>query len=182
MHDNPWKTIGSKYTHENRWFKVRTDAVITPGGQQGEYNVIEIPPPVGIVALNDKNEICLIKEFRYPHQLWIWEVPMGAIDASDADPLVAAKRELKEETGYTSENWEAVGTNYGIKGVTNQIVHTFLARDIVPGKSQHEGIESIEGMRFVSFKDFFAEVRDGSIKDAETITAVTQAAVYLGLL
>ena len=181
MPKNPWKTHSSKYVLRNKWFSVRTDAVTTPGGQPGEYNVIEIAPPVAVVALNAKNEICLIRQFRYPRQLWLWEVPMGAIDEKEK-PLTAAKRELREETGLTSDEWQAVGINYGIKGVTTQIVHTFLARNVRAGNSAHDGTEAIDDMRFISFKDFYEEVRRGSITDAEAITAVSQVAAHLHLI
>jgi 8-oxo-dGDP phosphatase len=179
---SPWRTTGSRYTHENRWFRVRTDDVITPGGKPGEYNVIEVPPAVSVVALDARNRLCLLREYRYPHETWLWETPVGSLDDGDTDPLSAAQRELREEAGLTSADWAYLGTVNGLKGVSTQVLHVFLARDVVQGANSREGIEAIDQQRFVTLPSFFDEVRAGHITDAETIAAVALAVAHLRMV
>jgi 8-oxo-dGTP pyrophosphatase MutT (NUDIX family) len=182
MKKSPWITHSSEYTYQNPWFKVKTSQVTTPGGKAGIYGVIEMAPAVAIIATNERQEFCLIREYRYPHQQWLWEVPIGAIDSKDTDPLRAAQRELLEETGYKSDKWEYIGAMQGIKGLTNQVLYTYLARDITPGKSHIEHDEGIDGQRFISIRDFFEEVRQGVITDEETIAPVAALAAHLRLI
>lgn len=182
MKKNPWITHSSEYTYQNPWFKVKTSQVTTPGGKPGIYGVIEIPPGVAIVALNDRQEFCLIKEYRYPHQQWMWQLPIGSLDPEDPDTLHAAQRELLAETGYTSDTWEYVSVVHGIKGLTNHQVYTYLARDIKPGPSHIEHNEAIDERRFISIKEFFEEVRQGKITDEETIAPIATVVAYLHLL
>jgi 8-oxo-dGTP pyrophosphatase MutT (NUDIX family) len=179
---NPWRTTGSRYTHENRWFRVRIDDVITPGGEPGEYNVIEVPPAVSVVALDERNRLCLLREYRYPHETWLWETPIGSLEADDTDPLSAARRELREEAGLTSEDWTYLGITRGLKGVSTQVIHNFLARNVTRGRTAREGVEAIDEQRFLSLAAFFQEVRAGRVTDAETIAAVALAAAHLEIV
>jgi 8-oxo-dGTP pyrophosphatase MutT (NUDIX family) len=179
---SPWVTHSSEISFENPWFKVRTDQVTTPGGQPGIYGVIEIPPPVHVMAFNDKQEFCLVREFRYPHQKWMWGLPGGTIGPEDTDPLRSAQRELAQETGFTSEQWSYMGSVRGVKGLAKQIVHVCVARDVVPGQSSIEHDEAIEGQRFISLADFYEEIRQDLIDDEETIAAVMLVAVKLKLI
>jgi 8-oxo-dGTP pyrophosphatase MutT (NUDIX family) len=181
-HPSPWRTTGSRYAHENRWFRVRTDDVITPGGEPGEYNVVEIPPAVSVVALDGRGRVCLLREYRYPHQTWMWETPIGSLDPADTDPLSAARRELREEAGLTSEDWTYLGATRGLKGVSTQVVHNFLARNVAPGRTAREDVEAIDQQRFVDLADFFAEIRNGEVTDAETITAIALAVAHLRIV
>jgi len=180
---SPWQIIKSHYVHTNNWFKVKKYDVITPAGNKGEYNVIEFPASVTIVVLNEKQEICLTEEYRFPHQEWMWQLPIGAIDKDDKTTLAAAKRELQEETGLVAASWSYVGQSRGIKGATNHIMHTYIAQNIqnidalVP-----QSAEGIKTIRFVSTDAFFQEIRDGKIMDNETISSITLALLKLGIL
>lgn len=114
--------------------------------------------------------------------MWMWEVPVGSVEKADATPLDAAKHELQEETGFTAAKWQYVGESRGLKGAVNQVRHTFIASQLTATDQNTQAEEGIDAMRFISFSDFFAEVRAGQILDAETIAAVAQAAVYLNKL
>jgi 8-oxo-dGTP pyrophosphatase MutT (NUDIX family) len=179
MTESPWRIVRSRVAHENKWFRVRTDDVIGPDSEPGEFNVVELPPAVTVVALDSDDRFCLIREYRYSHRSWLWETPVGSIDPGDEDSLTAAQRELREETGLCSDDWTYLGATRGLKGVSNQILHTFLARNVTAGAAAAESFEVIDGLRFVSFGAFFAEVRRGDVVDGETIAAVTLAFAYL---
>ena len=81
--NNPWQTLSSRSVYENDWVRVREDEVIQPDGQKGIYGVIEIPASVGIVAVNDNDEIALAGQWRYPLGRYSWEIPRGG---SHGDP------------------------------------------------------------------------------------------------
>ena len=92
--NNPWKTLSSKLALDTPWLKVREDKVITPGGEEGQYYVIESKPGVLVIAETNQKEIYLIENFRYQLREWRWEIPGGGIDDGDT-PLEAAQKELK---------------------------------------------------------------------------------------
>ncbi len=94
---SPWKTKNSKIVHQNPWYKIRQDEVITPDGKPGTYNVLETKGDAAlIVPLSEKDEIYLIKKYRYPIKEFSWEIPSG--NSEGGDIFEAAKRELWEET------------------------------------------------------------------------------------
>lgn len=107
---------------------VREDEVITPTGKPGIYGVIESNDSVMITVLNDKNELYLVRTFRYPDQSWNWELPGGGGDKQD--PLTASKRELEEETGITASTWEKLGETLVCNGFMTERMTTYLAHDI----------------------------------------------------
>lgn len=183
MANSPWTIIKSRYSHTNKWFKVKKYDVITPDGSEGEYNVIEIPPSVAIVAMNDRQEICLTEEYRFPHQKWMWQIPVGREDKGDKTILAAAKRELEEETGLIASSWTFAGRTNGLKGLTNQVLDTFIAKDLKNLEAlRPEWTEGIRSARFVAIDDLLREIRDGKISDNETISSITLALIKLHII
>ena len=102
---NSWKTLSSRTAYENAWLRVREDQVIRPDGQPGIYGVVEIRPSVGIVALNDRDEIVLVGQWRYTVNHYSWEIPRGGSRADEVDIQCAAERELAEEAGVIAALW-----------------------------------------------------------------------------
>src|SRR5580658_7831539 len=93
VYQNPWKTIESRTAYENAWLRVREDQVIRPDGKPGIYGVIEIRPSVGVVALNERDEIVLVGQWRYTLNRYSWEIPRGGSRADETDMQQAAERE-----------------------------------------------------------------------------------------
>jgi hypothetical protein len=65
MSENPWKTLATRIVYANSWLRLREDTVVKPDGQEGIYGVVEMRPSVGIVALNDADEVALVTQWRY---------------------------------------------------------------------------------------------------------------------
>ncbi|MGH8272572.1 MAG: NUDIX domain-containing protein, partial [Gammaproteobacteria bacterium] len=82
---NPWKTSGSRIVYENRWIRVREDQVVRPDGGAGIYGVVEIRPSVGIVAINSRDEIVLVGQWRYASGHYSWEIPRGGSQPGETD-------------------------------------------------------------------------------------------------
>jgi 8-oxo-dGTP pyrophosphatase MutT (NUDIX family) len=175
--DNPWKKLASKVVYKNQWFSVREDEVEKPGDRTGIYGVVETPPSVFTVALNDQDEVYLVGLFRYPVNKYGLELPAGSSDNEDL--LIAAKRELIEEAGIKAKSWEKIGQFSPLNGISNEVSNVFLARDLEEtgrGLDKNEGIMEI---RTVPFAKVFDLVKSGEISDGQTIAALTLAKIHL---
>jgi len=114
-----------------------------PNGKTVELEVIDHPGGAAIVAINSSHQVCLIRQYRYVVDDYIWELPAGKIDAGE-DPQVTAKRELLEEAGVTARDWNTLGIYISSPGVFREIVHLYLATHVEQGNQSHEEDEVIE--------------------------------------
>lgn len=174
-----WQTNDSRIVYENAWISVREDAVTGPAGD-GIYGVVTVRnPAVFIVALDAEDRVCLITLDRYTVGRSI-EIPAGGSDGED--PLVAAQRELLEETGLHAAEWTAIGTMNALNGVTVAPELVFLARGLRPtdeADAVHDD-EGIEEVSWVPFAEALSMIANGEITDGETIAALAHAGIHLG--
>lgn len=175
---NPWKKLSSKIVHQNPWFYVRKDAVIRPSGKRGEYNVVVTPKSVFIVAINEKKEVYLVGMFRYTTGMYSLEIPAGSSDGER--PLLAAKRELKEEAGLTAKSWKLIGTFQVANGLLSEMGYVYLAQKLTEVPENEQSEEGIEEVLRVPFEKVLQMIADGKINDGQTITAVALARKSLG--
>jgi 8-oxo-dGTP pyrophosphatase MutT (NUDIX family) len=177
---NPWKTLSSKIAYKNDYYQIRDDEVLRPNGEEGTYQMVETPGSVIIIALNDEGKFPLIGQFRYPTGVYSLELPAGGRDINSRDPLIDAKRELLEETGFSAREWSEVARSFPFNGISSEEMVTFIARDlkIVEATGQQE--EGILEVKQVNFDEVWDMIRFGQVTDGQTITAITQAAIYLG--
>src|SRR5262249_15939493 len=119
---------------------IRDDKVIRPDGAEGIYGVVELPLSCGIVAIDDRDQIARVGRWRYPWGKRSVEIPTGG-PAHGEMPLDAARRELSEETGLTAGNWTPLGTIDNSNGVTTDVAHMFLARQLSSGPVNRQGDE-----------------------------------------
>ena len=167
---NPWKTLSSRVTYENEWIRVREDAVIRPDGGKGIYSVVEIPASVGIVALNSRDEIALVGQWRYPLGRYTWEIPRGG-SRGDPDLLAAARRELTEEAGVEAANWQAIGSVDVNNGVTDDVQHLFLATRLDPASAHQDPFEQIV-VEWRPFAKAVEMVMHGQITEVCSVAAI----------
>lgn len=177
---NPWRTRTSTTVYENAWIRVREDQVDRPDGSAGLYGVLEVrQPAVFVVPVTDDEEVVLVDVARYTTGAGSLEVPAGGSDGQD--PLVAAQRELREETGLVADRWEPIGFMYALNGISHAPEHVFLARGLrtadAPAEQAEEGITAV---RAVPWAEVLTLVRDGTITDGETVAALMYAALALG--
>lgn len=124
-----WKTISTKIVYKNQWLRLREDTVIRPDGKKGEYSIVERPPVNFVIALDEKESIFFIKEYRYPIKKTILQLPAGTTDKND-DYLSSAKKELFEETGIRAKNWKKLGRFFIGPGHESIYANAFLATKI----------------------------------------------------
>ncbi|WFU02893.1 NUDIX hydrolase [Rhizobium sp. CB3171] len=127
----PWQVKSSIHLLHDRWLKVRADACVTAEGVEiAPYYVLEYPDWVEVVALDAEDNIYLLQQYRHALGVVSLEVPGGAMDASDANPIEAAARELREETGLSASEWEYVGALAPNPATHSNLSHIVLARNV----------------------------------------------------
>ena len=174
--ENPWRTLSSRIAYENQWIRIREDRVLRPDGREGIYGVVEIRPSVGVVAVNDQDEIVLVGQWRYPLGRHSWEIPRGGSSPGETDLLAVAMRELLEEAGVTAAEWQSLGALDVNNGVTTDVEHLFLATGLTVGKAQPEGDEAITSC-WVPFAEAVEMAKDGRITECCSVAAILKAAL-----
>jgi 8-oxo-dGTP pyrophosphatase MutT (NUDIX family) len=172
---NPWKTNASRIVYENHWIRVREDDVIRPDGGPGIYGVIEIRPSVGVVALNDQDEIALVGQWRYPHNRYSLEVPRGGSHPGESDLLAVAQRELAEEAGVTAQHWKYLGAVDCCNGVVDDVQSIYLATDLTLTERRPDPEEEI-AVCWKPFAEAVSMTLNGRITEVSSIAAVLMVA------
>ncbi|HVJ05817.1 MAG TPA: NUDIX hydrolase [Candidatus Saccharimonadales bacterium] len=169
--------LSSKVIHTAPVFRVTSDEVIEPSGVKVRRDVIRHPGSVVVLALDEhKSEpfVLLIRQYRYPANQYLWELPAGRIDEGE-NALTAAKRELAEETGYSASEWIPALYYYSSPGFLDETMSIFAARDLHRGKATPEEDEFIT-CKLVSLRTAVQWVMSGKLKDGKAIAGVLWAA------
>jgi ADP-ribose pyrophosphatase len=156
-----------------RVFDVKVDEIeYNDTGNKASRQVAVHPGGAVIVPVKSDGKIVLIKQYRYPLNKIIYELPAGKLEKGE-DPQVCATRELIEETGYRSEKIFKLGKICTTPGFCDEILHIYAAKDIVPGEhAREEGEEGIE-MFELTLDEINQKIRNGEIVDAKTICGIT---------
>jgi ADP-ribose pyrophosphatase len=146
---------------------VARDRVEMPSGHQFVKEIVKVTDAVGILGETVEGKLVLLKNYRYPVQKWLYEVPAGKIDPGET-PMQAAERELKEETGYTAEEIIQVGAFYSSPGICTEKLYLFAATGLVAGEQALEPSE--EGLKVELFTPEEAQglLFSGEIQDQKT--------------
>ena len=157
------------------------DKVTLPNGKPGTRELIRHNGAVGIVAMTEDGKICVERQFRYPINKIITEIPAGKLDTPDEDRLSAAKRELREETGYTADNWEFIGTYYPAAAYTDEKITIYLATGLHPGEQDLDEGEFLN-YTFESLEKLVDDVMEDKVPDGKTQAAILKAARMMNKL
>lgn len=164
------KTLSEKNIYDGNIIKVKVQKVSLLEGKTGTREIVRHPGGVGILAFKDKNTILMVKQFRKPIEKAIYEIPAGKLEPNE-DIEKSARRELKEETGYTSNKFEYMGKIVSSPGFCDEYIHLFKAEELTPGETDFDDGEFID-LYEVSIDDAKKMVKDGQIIDAKTICAL----------
>ncbi len=166
------ETTATRVVYENRWMRVREDAILRKDGSPGLYGVVE-KADFAIIAPVGNGLIHLVEQYRYPVRGRYWELPQGSWEqAPGTDPLELARAELREETGLTADTMLHVGHLFECYGHSNQGFHIYLAQGLKAGEASREPEEQDMVCRAFPVEEVLAMISDGVIKDAATVAAL----------
>lgn len=161
------KTMKTEKIYEGKILNLRIDTVELPDKKYSKREIVEHPGAVAIVALTDDNEIILVKQYRKAVERELLELPAGKLEIGE-EPKETAIRELKEETGFSSNKIEYLLEFYTSPGFTDEKMYIFLAEGLIEGEAQPEKDEYIEVLR-VKLDDLIDMIYKGEITDSKTI-------------
>lgn len=169
---NPWRRRSSRQVYENPWISVREDQVIRPDGAPGIYGVVHFKNlAVGALAVEGEH-LYLVGQYRYAVDRYSWEIPEGGC-AENEDPVDAARRELREETGLSAENWRRMGSAHLSNSATDELAIWYLATGLSDGERHPEGTEQIVVKR-VAVEEAMRMVLTDEISDVISKAAIMQ--------
>ncbi len=173
-----FKVIESRVLFSGKVFDLKVDKIEYDSGNPGIREVAVHPGGAVVVPVLDNDRIIIVKQYRYPLNKTILELPAGKLN-KDEDPLVCAVRELEEETGYKAGRIEKLGAICTSPGFCTEILHIYLANELIPGNHNREegeyGMEILE----LTFKEAEEKIKRGEIIDAKTICGIHLAAKHL---
>ena len=159
---------------------VKKDTVTLPDGSPAFREIIRHVGAVCVIPLTENGEAVVERQYRYPIDQVITEIPAGKLDSREEDPLSAAKRELREETGYTADEWTFLGDFYGAPAYSDERIRMYMARKLHAGERHLDSDEFLD-VCTVPLSELVGEVMGCRITDAKTQTAVLKAARLLGI-
>ncbi len=155
------------------------DTVIIPNGARATREVCLHHGAVCVVPITDEGEIVMERQFRYPFGEVLWEIPAGKLDKDEFDHLEAAKRELREETGYTAENYTFIGEYYPSPAILSESIHMYIATGLKKGEQDLDEDEFLDVTK-IPFDDVIKMILNNEITDGKTQAAVMKAKLILG--
>ena len=161
--------------YRGRVIRLTVERVRLPNGRLAELEIAHHPGGAAVVAIDDLDRVCLLRQFRHAAGGWIDELPAGKLDGGEP-PLACAQRELAEEAGMQAREWTALGRFHTSPGVLTEVIHLFLARGLTPAPvgTRLEADEVIVP-RWLSFAEALALAADGRLDDGKSIVGLVRA-------
>lgn len=173
---NSEKTIKENLRFKGKILTVFNDDVLTAAGNTATREYIRHNGGVCVVAINENDEVYMVRQYRYPYKEEVLELPAGKLELGE-DPYLAGIRELREETGLVAEKTEPLGEFYPSPGYTSEIIHMYKATGLkLVGQDLDE--DEFLSVEKYPLEDLKRMILSGEIKDGKTLAAVSK--VLLG--
>ena len=170
---NKARVLRSKVVFRGPVFRVTSDTVVEPGGVVARRDVVRHVGSVVVLAVQDSARgpsVLLERQYRHAANDFLWELPAGRIDRGEG-ALAAARRELREETGYTARRWKRGLVFYSSPGFLDETMTVYLARGLKAGRARPEADEAI-ATRLFSLSTALRMALRGTIRDGKTLAAL----------
>lgn len=171
--------VSTRKVYSGKIVKLDVHEVILPDGQHSKREQIRHPGAVAVVALDEQQNLILVRQFRLAAKQIMIEIPAGTLYPEEP-PEECAIREMQEETGYKPARLEALGGFFVAPGYTTEYIHLFLATELTPSPLPGDVDEFIEVLK-LPFADALKMIDSGEIMDAKTITGLLRVARRMGL-
>ena len=171
------KMVSSETIFEGKIIKVTLDQARLPNGTLAAREVVYHPGGVAVLALDKDNTVYLVKQYRYPIQQLLLELPAGKLDhGAEEDRLLGAQRELSEETGLEAAEWTYLGYTLASPGFCDEALHMYLARGLTRSPSHPDEDEFLDVVT-MPFDQLVSQVMDGTITDGKTVSTDRKSVV-----
>ena len=167
------KTLSSERIYDGAIIHVRRDRVLLPNGRTSVREVVEHPGGVGILAVDGDGMVLLVRQYRYAFGRTLLEIPAGKREPGE-EPLVTARRELREETGVTADSWTPLGQLIASPGCYDETLYLYLARGLHSGDTDPDEDEFLSVER-MPMAELTRRCLADAITDAKTVCAVLKA-------
>lgn len=175
---NPWIVKGEKAIYDNAWINVTEYDVINPSGGKGIYGKVHFKnTAIGVIALDQEQNIWLVGQYRFVLNEYSWEIPEGGCPEGE-DYLTAAKRELLEETGLVAQSWRQLMKLHLSNSVTDELAFVFLATQLEQKTASPEETEELM-VKKMPFEEVVKMVEQGEITDAISVAAIQRVQLLL---
>ena len=164
------KRIDGKCVYDGKIFRIIVDRVELPNGRTSTREVVCHHGGVAILPITEKNEVIMVKQFRYPYMEAILEIPAGKLNKGE-DPFTAGKRELREETGAVAKKYENLGVMYPSPGYTSEKISLYAATGLEFFEQNLDDDEFLNVVR-MPFDEALNMVLSGEITDGKTQIAI----------
>ena len=153
--------------YQGRILQLGIESLTLPNGEKLDLEIVRHPGGAAVVALDDRQQLCLLRQYRHASGGWLWELPAGKLETGEY-PQATAKRELLEEAGVQADQWQFLGDILVTPGFCDEVIHLFLARGLTRLDAQPERHEVIE-VHWIPFEQAMTRVFDGTFRDAKTM-------------
>ena len=182
---SPRRLLSSRTVYEGRIWDVVSDSFkLTDDGDALTRDYIDHPGAVAVLPMNDAGEVLLIKQYRHPVGMDLWEIPAGLLDVHGEDFVVGAARELAEEADLVAETWNVLVDFFNSPGSSSEAIRIYLARDLtaVPHHELHVRTDEeaeIE-LHWTSLDEAVEAVLDGRLHNPSAVAGILAAAAARG--
>lgn len=173
------KRTDGKTVFDGEILHVVKDDITLPNGNAATREVIRHVGAVAIVGVTEDKKIVMERQFRYPMDEVISEIPAGKLNSKAEDKLEAAKREFQEETGYTAKQWTQIGLYYPAAAYSDEVITLFMATELEKGERNLDDDEFLD-VQLVQIDDLVDQIMEGKIPDGKTQVAIMKVAKLLG--
>lgn len=171
------KTLESNLVYKGGILEVYRDTALLENGQTAGRDVIKHSGGVCVVAVNENKEVYFVKQFRYPHQKVLLEIPAGKLEWGE-NPLECGMRELREEAGFTADEFTSLGCLYPTPAYDTEVIYMYLAKGLHKAQQELDEDEFLEVLT-IPLDEAVKMVMNNEIEDAKTQLALLKASVLL---
>ena len=172
-------TSSSRPEHRGRVIQVFTERLLYANGREYDIDLVRHPGAAAVVAVDNSDRVCLVRQYRHGVQDFLWEIPAGKLDAGES-PQVCARRELAEETGVQAKDWTSLGLFIPAPAIFTELIHLYLARDLEIGPPKPDADEDLE-LKWLPLEEAINLTLSGAWNDGKTALGLCRARYHLQL-